>query len=654
MEALTAEIKPLHTRVLSGSFVLLTASGMVTGISFLYNMAVARFLGASAFGHVSAVYTALILISAVTLSFQILTTKLVAQRSTEEARISAYRFLHQKALMAGASVAVVLLLFARQISGYLNLPNSSLIIWLAIAVAFYIPLGARRGYLQGTCDFRRFATNVVLEGLCRLFVTLAAIYLGWGVSGVIAAIAAAVAAAYVFALPKLQAISSSEANIPHAFGEALQAIVFFIGQVVINNCDIVLVKHFFPPVTAGLYAAVALIGRVIFASSWAVINSMFPISAGATSQERQKHNVLGTTLLLVLGIGSFLSVCLRFAPAWVWTMLFGPQFELSGKYGFPYLLAFYAVTACVYALCVVLIAYEMSHRIANIAWVQLLFGAAVIAGICRYHASLQQVILVQFVLMIVLFGFVAIPFLLAAWARWRTNGSPLDRIPLRMIRKINEDEVIAEFLKSDFHSSPEFADYQEMKALVTAPDLNNAADNIRRRALLFLRHGSLWRELPKDTEWFEVVVRGDDLERIQVFPRAQWRKLARGNFAIGDVLQSLGAGKGREISDAFEAKISDLRRCLAEDKEIGSVLLIGLDETSPLTILDGNHRLVAASLNRPQSMHRLRFLCGLSPNMAKCCWYKTNLATLTRYGANMLRDVVHDPEADIVRLLQSS
>ena len=52
----------------------------------------------------------------------------------------------------------------------------------------------------------------------------------------------------------------SELHIPDAFREALQAIVFFAGQVLINNCDIVLVKHFFPSTEAGLYAAVALVG----------------------------------------------------------------------------------------------------------------------------------------------------------------------------------------------------------------------------------------------------------------------------------------------------------------------------------------------------------------------------------------------------------
>jgi hypothetical protein len=80
------------------------------------------------------------------------------------------------------------------------------------------------------------------------------------------------------------------------------------------------------------------------------------------------------------------------------------------------------------------------------------------------------------------------------------------------------------------------------------------------------------------------------------------------------------------------------------------VVLIGLNETEPLTILDGNHRFVAAVLEG--KVHRLRFLCGLSPKMAQCCWYRTNLFTLARYGGNVLRHLIRNPQAELARLFE--
>ena len=649
------ESKTLQARVLSGSFVLLTGSGLVTAINFAYNIAVARFLGPTAFGHATAVYTLLILISAVTLSFQIISAKVVAQQSSLEGKSTAYRGFHRSAWKCGILVALLLLVFQKAIAGYLNLPSPVLVVLLGIGVAFYVPLGARRGYIQGAYGFDRLATNLVLEGLVRLGGSLLCIELGFGVRGVIVANAAAVAVAYFAAAPKLAPTAAAQLHLPDAFREALQAIVFFAGQVLINNCDIVLVKHFFPPTAAGLYAAVALVGRVVFAFSSAVINTMFPVMAGTRSEQRKGHSVLAISLLLVLGIGSVIALGLRLAPAGIWTALFGSQFSITGKYGLPYLLALYAATTVVYCLSVVIIAYEMSYKIANTSWVQLAFSGVLFAGICRFHSSLQEVIWIQLVLMLALLIVLAVPFL------WKmllgsedAPGAPSAQ-GIRTIRRVSEDEVIAEFLKSDFENAA-FEEYQEsLRELVMKPCLDDAGENAKRRALLFIRHLPLWRELPRGTEWFEVEVRPADLGQIRVFPRAVWRKLARGNFAITAVVERIRTYRGRDISvRAFLRKISSLRDWLSKNTEPGAVLLIGLNESEPFTILDGNHRLVAATLTSPATMQKLRFLCGMSPRMTECCWYETNFLTLCRYGANRLTNLVRDPEAELERLLQNS
>jgi len=58
----------LRARVLSGSMIMLVSSGMVGAMNLVYNLAIARGLGAAGFGHASAVYTVLMLLSSVTFS----------------------------------------------------------------------------------------------------------------------------------------------------------------------------------------------------------------------------------------------------------------------------------------------------------------------------------------------------------------------------------------------------------------------------------------------------------------------------------------------------------------------------------------------------------------------------------------------------------
>lgn len=647
--------RPLHARIVSGSFVLILGSGIATASNFVYNVAVARFLGPIGYGHANVVYTLLILISAATLSFQIVAAKVVAQQGRTEEQLAVYRGFHRASWICGILIALALLLYQKPISSYLNLPSSDLVALLAVGAAFYVPLGSRRGYVQGICGFRALATNLVLEGLVRLGGSLLLMHLGYGVQGVIAANSAAVAAAYLAAVPLHRAKRVANPLLfHHALRETAQAMIFFSGQTLINNCDIVLVKHFFLPAEAGLYAAVAMVGRVIFTFSQAVVNSMFPIVAGTRQEDRHGLKVIGTSFVLVGGIGVILYIGLRLTPAWLWARFLGNGFEISGPYGLPYMLSLYAITTVVYCLTVVVITYEMSFKIANTNWFQLVFSGVMVAGICFFHSSLREVIWVQLIPRVVFLAIVIIPFVITELKKVPAAIRPAESGPIHVVRAVSEEEVIAEFLRSDFNS-PAFHEYhQALRDLVMEPNLADPVENTKRRALLFIRHLALWKELPPDTQWFEVELRSSALRHVRVFPRAQWRKLAQGNFSVPAVAERMR--KNPEAMDPlFRSKMDAIaERISVRDPDIGVVILIGLNENEPVTVLDGNHRLMAAILSSAGNVGQVRFLCGLSPRMSECCWYNTNLVTLTRYARNVLTHLVRDPEAELARLLETT
>jgi O-antigen/teichoic acid export membrane protein len=650
---LTVKPKSLQARIISGSVILLSGSGLTTAINLAYNVAVARFLGPKGFGHATVVYTVLTLISAVTLSFQIISAKVVAQQPSPEGKSAVYRGFHRSAWIVGLIVAALLLVSRRAIADYLNLPDPILVTIMAVGAGFYVPLGARRGFIQGTFKFRRLATNLIIEGAFRLVGSVGLVLAGYGVEGVIAANSAAMAIAYFALSPTLSSKITNPLSFIHCFRETSHAMVFFAGQVLINNCDIVLVKHFFAARDAGLYAAVAMVGRVIFAFSNSVVNSMFPLVAGTREEERKDLRVIATSLVLVLGTGSALAIGLALAPAGIWTFFFGSGFQIAGKYNLPYLLALYAITTIVYSLSVVIITFEMSYKIANTSWVQLMFSGVVIAAICKYHSSLRQVILVQLVLMGALLICVALPFLMNSLTTPKRRVHVKALRPLRLIRRVPEDAVIAEFLRSDFHA-PAFRAYKNLEPIVMHPNFDSKDENAKRRALFFIRHLALWKEVPADTDWFEMELDESDMGQIRVFPRAQWRKLARGNFAINEIVHAMRTR--RELVDApFLAKVSSIGERFAEnDPAFSAVILIGLNESEPMTVLDGNHRLVASLLAPPGAFKKVRFLCGLSPRMTDCCWYNTNFVTLFHYGRNVLSNVFRSPESELARLLENT
>jgi hypothetical protein len=317
-----------------------------------------------------------------------------------------------------------------------------------------------------------------------------------------------------------------------------------------------------------------------------------------------------------------------------------------GSYGkLAPLLILYAITAGIYSLSSVIITYEMSRKIANTSWLQLAFSGALALGVYLLHNTLREVIVVQLVLMIMLLFVLMIPLL-----RHQLTPKALGTYSsLSLRRLLPEEEVMSEFLRSEFHH-PEFDDYRsEFNHLVQRPNLNSSRENALRQALLFLRRGPMWRELPADTKWFEVELKYDDMERIRFFPRAQWRRIADGSFYMKDVVERMRPKMEECRDDEFFRKLRLLSRS-AEDNLINpTVLLIGVNNTGPLTILDGNHRMAAAMLSRPEVLERFRFICGFSPQMTRCCWYHTNVNTLLRYLRNLVRYFSYDPESDIGR-----
>ena len=223
---------------------------------------------------------------------------------------------------------------------------------------------------------------------------------------------------------------------------------------------------------------------------------------------------------------------------------------------------------------------------------------------------------------------------------------------MRKLRRITEAEVIAEFLKNEFYQEEFHRDRENFEQLVLEANVTNETENALRRALLFRRRGHMWRELPLDTQWWEVELEPSDLDLLRVFPRAQWRRVSDGSFLLRDIVQRIKTTRFSGRTKDFISKVQALSYRIRVENDPSSVLLIGIDEKKPFTILEGNHRLTAALLAGQNVLEkRFRLLCGFSPNMAESCWYETNLANLWRYGKNRLRNLFYDKEADISRVL---
>jgi hypothetical protein len=218
---------------------------------------------------------------------------------------------------------------------------------------------------------------------------------------------------------------------------------------------------------------------------------------------------------------------------------------------------------------------------------------------------------------------------------------------VKLLGRVSENEIISEFLRAEFYQKEFDKDRHQFEQIVYDPELDNDAENSLRRALLYRRRASMWRELPPDTEWYEVDFTPDFSDRVKVFPRAQWRTVARGNFEAEVVADRIRFQLSLANPSPLALKIQALLTRMEHEGPRSTVMLIGLDENRPLTLLEGNHRFVASLLLPREIMfRRLRVVCGLSPRMEECCWYKTSASSLSHYLKNRIKHF-WNREADV-------
>jgi O-antigen/teichoic acid export membrane protein len=286
-------------------------------------------------------------------------------------------------------------------------------ILLAIAFPFCFSQGVDRGILQGKTRFGLLALSYQAEMWVRLGGAVVLVAAGFSVSGAVGAILLSFIATWYVArkvrkqLPHNGHFQPTERT--KALHFAVPVSVALIGQVLLNNSDIIIVNHFFEQHAAGQYAAVALIGRIVFFATWSVVTTLFPVVAQLERQGKSHRHLLGYSLGLVGVISSLILVATILQPELIMSILFGNAYLESAP-----LLWMYALATAFYSMANVIITYRLSAGNGGGSVFAIVAGISQVLGLCIWHESLQQVVLIQVYIMAGLFT------LLLLWDTWLT------------------------------------------------------------------------------------------------------------------------------------------------------------------------------------------------------------------------------------------
>ncbi|WP_159951032.1 oligosaccharide flippase family protein [Polaribacter septentrionalilitoris] len=375
---------------------------LVNGGNYLYNLVLGRVLGPEKFADAAILITFLLVLSFVAMTFQLVTAKfsVLFEDSIFSGFISK---IYKNALFTGVFLGVLIVIFSSQLQQFFKTTSSLMFVIFGIGVPFYFLMSVNRGVFQGKQELKSLSVTYQSEMISRLLLTFALLYFLNIDSSLIIAIG--IFFSFVFGLIPFRSSNFSLFK-PFQLDDSSKKLVknFFIitafyelTQIIINNSDILLVKHYFESYEAGLYASLALIGRVVYFIAWMFVMLLLPTVVQLKKDGKDTLPILLKYVAYIGFIAGAIVVSCFFFPNEIIKILFGSKYLPISS-----LLWKYASATGIFAISNIFAYYYLSLDKYIPVVLSGIFGMLQIVLVVLFHESLEQVVHVQIIAMVLL------------------------------------------------------------------------------------------------------------------------------------------------------------------------------------------------------------------------------------------------------------
>ena len=296
----------LRGGLLRGGLGLGAATLVASAANYASNLVLGRRLEADQFADAALVVSGLLLLSAVALGLQLTVARAIATGGGAPAA----RRLERRAVVIGAGTGAIVALLSPLIASSFNMASPVPLIVLAVGVPIFFSMAMRRGVLQASHRFGQIGLSQVAEPLARLTVTMLALSVGMGATSAAIGLVAAFVVGWAASSPRHLTLDTADSSGHGARAAVAATVLLLIGQVVIANGDLWVVAALVPA-DAGSYAAVALVGRLVFIAGWSIVTVVFPslASGSGAASGRLLAKAVGAAALVggVLSAGAFIA-----------------------------------------------------------------------------------------------------------------------------------------------------------------------------------------------------------------------------------------------------------------------------------------------------------------------------------------------------------
>jgi O-antigen/teichoic acid export membrane protein len=385
-------------------------------LNYIFYPIMARLLSTNSFGEIQALFSLFAQVNIFLSVLGLITVNIVVNNEWSQKRDQLILELEKLALLTGLVVLFASFLAGPMLERFFHFNTIWPFVVLGAAVFVTIPLTFRSAYLRGKRSFGLVAILNIMAAAADLVLSVLFVVLHGKTTGVLIGLvlaqfltfmcAAWLARRHGFSVARAKALFTLP-DMRMIAPELRYALLVLVSSLIITgmySVDTIVVKHWFDARTAGLYAGIATIARIIFFVTASIAQVLLP-SVRMSRSAQHNRQVLVKSFILLTGIGGSVLLVFCLMSRRVVEILMGQRF-------LPYANLLPRLSLVIFFISVVnlFVLYHLALRRYAIAVIAVV-GALLTTGLMLVNHQTPQAVVND-----LLYGSVSVGVMLGVWS----------------------------------------------------------------------------------------------------------------------------------------------------------------------------------------------------------------------------------------------
>ncbi|MCK5123102.1 MAG: glycosyltransferase [Candidatus Pacebacteria bacterium] len=320
-------------KFLRNNFIFFCGSLVVAVFNYLYHPVLGRMMSVEEFGEVQTLISLLAQTGIIIGIFRMIALNIISNQKTKDENRETILMLYKLALCATIVISSAIIICSPFLKSFFHFNSFYPFISLAIILFIGFLISFREAILQGRHKFKALSLNQIFLSSGRLIFSALLVYLGWSSFGAISGIIIAQSIVLFYIISKTKLLFDfSGWNIKIDWQKMKRELKYGSLILTVSLCvtflytaDIMIVKHYFPSETAGLYSGIAIIARIIFFVTGSIVGVLLP-SIKLKDKNGNNRKILSRSLFLFFSIGGTVLILFSLFPEFVINLLLGDRY----------------------------------------------------------------------------------------------------------------------------------------------------------------------------------------------------------------------------------------------------------------------------------------------------------------------------------------